>query len=73
MPRFSSTGLGERPTRFSSEKFCMLRAPTWSTSAYCSTRSQFSGSMVSVTMASPNWRRTSARIFRPSSPRPWKL
>src|SRR5271157_3237200 len=38
-PRFSSTGLRAFPARFSSEKFCMLRAPIWITSAYFSTRS----------------------------------
>ena len=34
-PRFSSTGLRHCPTRFSSEKFCMLRVPIWSMSAAC--------------------------------------
>ena len=71
MPRFSSTGLGERPTRFSSEKFCMLRAPTWSTSAYCSTNPSDSLSIASVTIFIPNVSRTSAMICKPSSPKPW--
>src|SRR3990172_3809871 len=38
-PRLSRTGLGERPARLSREKFCMLRAPVWMTSACCSTNS----------------------------------
>ena len=33
MPRLSSTGLRARPSSRSSEKFCMLRAPTWKMSA----------------------------------------
>ena len=32
-PRFSSTGFFAGPPRFSSEKFCMLRAPIWMQSA----------------------------------------
>ena len=40
MPRLSRTGFLARPARLSSEKFCMLRAPIWMTSAYCSTRSR---------------------------------
>jgi hypothetical protein len=42
MPRFSSTGFFARPARFSSEKFCMLRAPIWITSAYSATSSKAS-------------------------------
>ena len=37
MPRLSSTGFRARPAVFSSEKFCMLRAPIWMQSAYWST------------------------------------
>ena len=33
MPRLRITGLRVRPTRFSSEKFCMFRAPIWMASA----------------------------------------
>ena len=73
MPRLSSTGFFARPARLSSEKFCMLRAPIWITSAYFSTRSRDSLSTASVTIPNPNSSRTLARIFRPASPSPWKL
>ena len=70
MPRFRSTGLDDRPARFKSEKFCMLRAPIWMTSPYRSTMSTLSTSIASVTILSPKSRRTSARIFSPSSASP---
>ena len=66
----SITGLRARPASFSSEKFCMLRAPIWMQSAYSSTRSNVSTSMASVTTPSPVSSRASARYFSPSSPRP---
>ena len=72
MPRFTMTGFFARPARFKSEKFCMLRAPIWITSAYCSTSSSDSLSSASVTIFSANFSRTSAIICKPSSPRPWK-
>ena len=37
MPRLSITGLPASPTACSSAKFCMLRVPTWSMSAYDAT------------------------------------
>ena len=72
MPRFRSTGLRHFPTRFSSEKFCMLRAPIWITSADSSTAEAYSVSISSVTMPTPVFSRTFARSFSPSSPIPWK-
>ena len=70
-PRFSSTGFFALPTRFSREKFCMLRAPTWMASAYFSTRSTLSTSMASETTGRPVASRASARMRRPASPSPW--
>ena len=52
------------PARFSSEKFCMLRAPIWMTSAYFSTRSTLSTSMASVTTGRPVASRASARMLQ---------
>ncbi len=63
MPRFSRTGLRVRPARFSSEKFCMLRAPIWITSAYSSTRSSALVVQASVTIRRPNLSRISAMIL----------
>jgi len=48
-----------RPARFSKEKFCMLRAPIWMTSAYSSTRSSDSLSIASVTSRIRVWRELS--------------
>src|SRR5216684_794912 len=73
MPRLRRTGFLARPARLRSEKFCMLRAPIWMTSAYSSTRSRDSLSIASVTMPKPWVARTFERILSPSSPRPWKL
>ena len=72
MPRLRRTGSLARPARLRREKFCMLRAPIWMTSAYSSTRSSDSLSMASVTMPKPNCLRTLERIFKPDRPRPWK-
>jgi hypothetical protein len=72
-PRLSSTGLSVLPTSASSRKFCMLRAPIWSTSAVSTTSSTWRGSTTSVVNGSPVTSRASARIARPSDPRPWKL
>src|SRR6266567_3204742 len=71
MPRLSMTGLPAEPTAWSSAKFCMLRVPTWSMSACSLTRSTLAGSTTSVTTGSPTSALTSARIFRPATPRPW--
>src|SRR5437899_5695543 len=46
-------GFLARPARLSREKFCMLRAPIWITSAYSSTRSSDSLSIASVTIPNP--------------------
>src|SRR5258708_6820689 len=54
------------------EKFCMLRAPIWMQSAYCSTSASVSRSIASVTIGRSNSSRTRARISSPFSPRPWK-
>jgi hypothetical protein len=69
-PRLISTGFLSRPAFFSSEKFCMLRAPICTTSAHSATRSSDSLSMASVTMRNPNWERMSAMMRRASMPRP---
>ena len=71
MPRLSMTGLPQPPTACSSGKFCMLRVPTCSMSAYDATRSTSDEETTSVTIGSPVSARTSARIFSPASPRPW--
>ena len=52
-PRFSSTGFGARPTSERSEKFDMLRAPIWITSATSTTASTWRGSISSVTSGRP--------------------
>ena len=71
-PRFSITGMRVRPTALSSEKFCMLRVPIWSTSANSATMSTCAGSITSVMIGSPVRSRASARRRNPSRPRPWK-
>ena len=54
IPRLSSTGSRVLPTSLSRSKFCMLRAPIWKMSAYCSTSSTWRGSMTSVTTGMPS-------------------
>ena len=71
-PRFKSTGLPDLPTALSSPKFCMLRAPICSMSAYAATRSTASTVVTSVTTLSPVRSRASARNFSPCSSSPWK-
>ena len=72
MPRLSMTGLPAAPTACSSGKFCMLRVPTCSMSAYDADQVHVATkSITSVTIGSPVSARTSARIFSPASPRPW--
>ncbi len=51
----------------------MFRAPIWIMSAYRTTSSTWRGSMTSVTTGMPNRSPAALRIFRPSSPSPWKL
>src|SRR5690554_3643655 len=65
-PRFSSTGLPDRPASFSSGKFCMLRAPICSMSAYSATSSTSSVSITSVTTGRPVSARATASSRRPS-------
>jgi hypothetical protein len=72
-PRFNSTGLLAFPTSARSEKFDMLRAPIWITSAVSTTAATSRGSISSVTSGRPVSSRASSRIFRPSRPRPWKV
>lgn len=72
MPRFSMTGLPAAPTACSSAKFCALRVPTCSMSAYDATSATSWASTTSVTIGSPVCSRTSARMRRPFSPSPWK-
>src|SRR5256885_1228343 len=60
MPRFSMIGLRSRPAFFNSEKFCMLRAPIWITSAYSATSTRDSSSRASVMIFSPKRSRISA-------------
>ena len=73
IPRFSNTGFLILPTSLRRAKFCMLRAPIWSMSAYSATSVTSVGVMTSVTNGIPVFSRASARSFRPSSSRPWKL
>ena len=70
IPRFKSTGFPIRPTHLSSSKFCIFLAPTCTTSTYFITRSAWLGETISVTTPNPVSSLTSARIFRPSSPKP---
>ena len=72
MPRLSMTGLPAAPTAWRRGKFCMFLVPTCSMSAYFVTSSTSRWSITSVTIGSPVSSRTSARIFSPTSPRPWK-
>ena len=72
MPRLSSTGLPISPTRRSSVKFWMLRAPICRMSEYSATISTLSVSSTSVTTGSPVRLRASARYLSPCSLSPWK-
>ena len=60
------------PTSLRSEKFCMFRAPIWSTSAYSLTQKTSRESITSVTMGRPVSAFAFFRIWRPFRPRPWK-
>ena len=64
-PRFSSTGFRACPTSASSEKFGMLRAPIWITSAVSTTGSTSRGSISSVTSGSPVSSRASREDLEP--------
>src|SRR3954453_12179215 len=70
-PRFSMAGLSTWPTACSNPKFCMLRVPICSMSAYCTTTSTSCASTTSVTKGSPTCSLVLARISRPFSPSPW--
>ena len=50
----------------------MLRVPTWSMSACSATTFTSRASTISVTIGRPVTSRTSERISRPFTPRPWK-
>ena len=54
MPLLRSTGRWVRPSFLSSAKFCMLRAPTWRTSAFSAMASTSSGWRTSVTTGRPH-------------------
>ena len=70
MPRLSITGSFERPTSLRSEKFCMLRAPTWRQSAYFSMTSRSLVSMISVMTGRPVASRASASSLQPFGAQP---
>lgn len=53
IPHFSRTGLPISPTRFNSEKFCILRAPIWIMSATSTTFWRAAVSISSVTIPKP--------------------
>ena len=71
MPRLSITGLPALPAACSNAKFCMLRVPICSMSAYSLTSATSWASTTSVTIGRPVSARASARIFSPASPSPW--
>ncbi|CFO35940.1 Uncharacterised protein [Staphylococcus aureus] len=71
-PRFSNTGLFERPASLSNSKFCMLRAPIWNTSKYSSATSKSAGLTISLTTFKPYLSLVFLSIFSPSTPNPWK-
>ena len=70
-PRLSSTGLRILPSSSSIMKFCMLRAPTWSTSAHSATVSASRTSSTSVTTGRSTESPAARSSLRPSSPMPW--
>ena len=71
-PRLRSTGRRTFPSARSRAKFCMFRAPTWSTSTWSIIEASCDVSSTSATTGSP-WRAPDRpRIVSPASPRPWK-
>jgi hypothetical protein len=71
-PLFSIRGFPVSEQARSRSKFCMLRAPTRKTST-TSTRASISwGWRTSTTTGRPKRSFCSARMSRPSGPRPWK-
>ena len=70
IPRLSKIGTRVSPIARSSEKFCILRAPIWSTSTYFVITSTCATDMTSATIGIPVTSRASARYSRPSSPNP---
>ncbi len=66
-PRFSRIGRPHFPSAFSSMKFCMFRAPTCITSAYCATNSTSRSPITSVTIAKPVAFFAFCSSFNPSS------
>jgi hypothetical protein len=66
-PRFSRIGRPHLPSVFSSEKFCMLRAPIWRMSAYSATR--LTSRRSSLVMPRPVTRRLSSSLRPRVQPR----
>ena len=71
MPRLSSTGTPDSPAARKSAKFCMLRAPICSMSAYPATALTSRGSSTSVTTARPCRSAAARSSSRPLMPSPW--
>ena len=71
-PRLSRTGLCILPTALSSWKFCILRAPIWTTSTYSSNSGMRSSLISSETMGRPVASRALTMSRMPSVSRPWK-
>ena len=72
MPRLSSTGLLCSPTALSRLKFCMLRAPTCSTSAYLADQLDLlDGHHFGDDRQARSARGPAARSSRPFSANPW--
>ena len=71
MPRFSSTGFARRPARLQQRKVLHVARADLDDVRVLLDQVHVSVSTASVTMARPNCSRISARIFSPSSPRPW--
>jgi hypothetical protein len=65
MPRLSSMGLPDFPASRRREKFCILRAPICSMSAYSPTQLTSRVSITSVTMGRPVSRLALSSILRP--------
>src|SRR6267143_991553 len=71
IPRLRSTGLPQRPASLSSEKFCMLRAPSCTMSDISATQPRPVSSIASVQIRSPVSSRALASSRRPGLPSPW--
>ena len=71
-PRLRRTGRPARPTARSRSKFCMLRAPICSTSAFSATGLTWSTAITSVTTGRPVDLPAATSQSRASRPWPWK-